>query len=443
MSPKLPGKASLRTALTAVVNPMPFYKVNQRLYPDIFSSSLLWFSAYVIHNPFFMKHVLQENHKNYEKGGKYGFIRFLLGNGLLTNNGDDWLKHRRIIQPSFHQKSMGYAWEVMLMETQTLIKSFGDRMVIDLNTEMAILTVNIVGKSFFGMDTQDRVRKLRQELENCQKHGHSLLRMPINYPEWILDIPIFKKLDKALKNVHATIDSFIEERNANMGIKNDLLELLMELKYEDTNEKMSFKQIRDEVLTLIVAGHETTTLALAWTFFELSKNKHVQDACRDELTSIVRDAQDLTYEKLNKLTYLTCVIHESLRMYPPAYLFARTAINEDYLGDYYVPAGKNVVINLYGLHRHPEFWSNPHEFMPERFEKFDYSGINKFKFMPFGAGPRGCLGVHFAMTEMKIILCSFLLKYRIELADQSPIYPKPLFTLNPNKHICIRLKNLA
>jgi cytochrome P450 len=142
------------------------------------------------------------------------------------------------------------------------------------------------------------------------------------------------------------------------------------------------------------------------------------------------------------LTYLTQVINESLRLYPPAYLFARTAINEDYLDDYYVPAGKNIVINLYGLHRHPDFWDNPEEFRPERFDNFDSSGINKFKFMPFGAGPRGCLGVQFAMTEMKIILGAFLLNYKIELADEGPIYPKPLFTLNPNKHIRIRLKDI-
>jgi len=439
----LPPKASLKTALTAVFNPMPFYIINQNLYPDIFSSSLLSFSAYVIHSPEFIKRVLQENYRNYTKGGKYGFIRLLLGQGLLTSDGEHWLRHRRIIQPSFHRGSLEYSRKVMIDETCKLVESLEGNSELNANHYMADLTVNIVGKAMFGLDSEDTIKILRSELDNCRRFGHSLLRMPIEYPEWILKLPIFKRLSTSINNVHSTIKTIIEDRAKSKSKEGDLLDLMIALRYEDTGEPMPVKQIQDELLTLIVAGHETTTLALSWTLYELAKNPLFQEKVRHEIKQIVNSVEELTFDKLNQLNYLGNVINESMRLYPPAYLFARTATEEDWLGPYYVPPGKNIVINLYGLHRNPAIWDTPDVYNPERFSGFDFSGKNRFNFLPFGGGPRGCIGTHFATAEMKIIISAILIKYNITPGNTRPVIPKPLFTLNPSEPIKVRLEQIT
>lgn len=436
---ELPPKTTLQSALSSLVNPLDFFFKNLVIYPEIFSSGLLNFSAYVVNKPEYIKHVLATNQKNYQKGEKYGILKYLAGQGLVTNEGESWLQQRRIIQPYFYHQSLEKMTEVMVSETQSIINNAPIGKALNISEAMGKLTIAIVGKAMFGTDAEGKIDIIRTEMDAYQKIGNILLRIPFQLPENTPDFPLLIRMKKSIRRLDQIVMEIIEKRRNGNERFGDLLDLLMDAQDEQNGYKMSNKQLRDEVITLFLAGHETTLLALSWTFYLLAINPEIRKKAAAEVEEVWKNGNIFTFSKYKELVYLENIINESMRLYPPAYIITRKAIEDDYIENYFVPAKKDVFINVYGVHRHPDYWEDAHQFIPERFESFEQKGINKYVFLPFGGGPRHCLGSVFSMLEMKIIIASFLKSFDFTLANNKPVKPNPLITLKPERDILLNL----
>ncbi|MFA9289643.1 MAG: cytochrome P450 [Solirubrobacteraceae bacterium] len=407
-------------------------------YPDLFNVKFLKLNGIVIHKPEFIKYILQENAKNYKKGLRYDVLKPILGNGLLLSEGDFWKKQRHLTQPAFHLKKLQYITDITTNSTKEIIKTWSDNAVIDFADSMGSLTIEIVTKALFGANVSDRVEGVRKSIDLLNGTASFLARLPLENFKWTSKIFKIKKLKRAKEYLDNTIYTIINDRKKSSENHHDLLSMFMDVKNEETKQGMSDVELKDEMITLFIAGHETTVISLSWTIYLLSQHQDSIQKIRDELNEfIVGDYP--TFEELPKLKFLTNVINESMRLYPPVFFIARTSLIEDNLGGYYISKNQNIGINIFGMHRHPDYWVEPNSFLPERFNNFDLKGDNRFVFLPFGGGPRICIGNNFAIMEMQIILCGILKNFDIELVSKTPKVT-PYLTLKPSPSIKIRIK---
>ncbi len=428
---------TIRQLFQLVRNPIKQLPVLIREYPDAFRPPFTAIETYIVQNPEYVKHILHDNYLNYTKGAKYGILKPMLGNGLLLSEGATWRKHRLLAQPAFHRKRLEPVAEIAADATEKLMHKWKDKATIDFTNEMGYLTIEIVSKALFGTAVSDKVDDIRESIRKLNRTVSLLARFTTSKSNWVMNLPYTSGLNKAMKVLDDLIYGIINERRLSHKTYDDLLSMLMEARYEDTGEAMNDQQLRDELITLFIAGHETTVLSLSWTAYLLAQHPNVVDKIRAELNATINNRTPL-FSDLPQLKYLTNVMNESMRLYPPIYVIGRKAVKEDFLGEFRVPANYNVGINIYSLHRHPKYWDNPDSFKPERFENFDIKGDNRFLFLPFGGGPRTCIGNNFAMMEMLIITSMLLQRFDIELVSGKSI-PQAQFTLAPTPSISLKL----
>lgn len=400
---KLPPAISIRQLFKLLKNPIKQLPELVAQYPDAFRFPLRTMPSMLVQRPEYAKHVLQTNRDNFVKGAKYGVLKPFLGNGLLLSEGDFWKKQRRLAQPAFHRKRLELVVAIARLSTQQMLDRWKDRPTIDLTNEMGVLTIEIVSKALFGTDVPSNVENIRKSVEKLNKTASKLARLPMANMDWLMHVPYTPGVNAAMKTLDNAIFGIIEARRRSDAKHDDLLAMLMEAVDEGTGESMTDQQLRDELMTLFIAGHETTVLSISWTVYLLTQHPEVVSKIREEATNVI-GRENPTFSDLPKLTYLTQVINEGMRLYPPVYIVGRKALRDDEIGEYYIPAGHNVGVNIYGMHRHPEYWDRPDDFIPDRFEDFDLKGDNRFLFLPFGGGPRICIGNNFAMMEMQIII---------------------------------------
>jgi len=383
----------------------------------------------LVFHPDGVRHVVQENHFNYRKGGISNQVLSLtLGNGLLTNNGESWLHQRRLIQPVFHRQRIAAFGRLMTESALAWIEetNIDAQQPLDLFQEMSGLTLTIVGKALFGTDMLAHKERLFQasstinHLEAQSLYVPGLLSLPT---------PQRRRLYEARTTLYTVVDALIDKRRE-ISTESDLLTMLLQARDEETGEGMTVSQVRDEVLTLLGAGQETTANALCWTFLLLSQHPDIEARLREEYQQVLggRAAQ---MEDLPRLPLTRMVLEESMRLYPPAWAFARYAIAEDEIGGYTIPKGAYVLLFPATTHRHPDFWERPDVFDPERFSPERTAGRHRFAYFPFGGGPRVCIGNQFALTEAQLILATILPRYQFRLLPGANVVPEPLITLRP------------
>jgi cytochrome P450 len=374
------------------------------------------------------EYILKRNQKNYHKSKFQSvYLSKYLGKGLLTVDGEFWLKQRRLIQPAFHKQKMNQ----LVVNMENIIASELHNLVedkpIDLFPLMSELAFNVVAKSLFQFSTDAKLNRIKFIIEEVQNFLIKEIRLP--HKAWWFSISgqVKKHLELADES-NKIIQGIVEERMGSKKDVNDLLNMLLETRYEDSGEGMSVEQLIDEIKILFIAGHETTANALTFTLHLLGNNPDVQQKVFDEILKIESETENVV-EQLQKMTYINAVLNESMRLYPPAWITDRENVEDDRLGDFNIKKGTLIGVSFYELHRNPKYWENPNEFIPERF-----LGEQKKKslqyFYPFGAGPRMCIGVGFAIYEMCLTLSYIVKKYIIK-STKNEIRFNPLITLKP------------
>jgi cytochrome P450 len=393
-------------------------------------------TAHLLTHPDHIKYVLQDNQKNFSKETR-GFItlRTFLGMGLLTADGDTWLRQRRIAQPAFHRQKTAALGASMVRTAEAAAERWGhlvDRgRPIDVASEMMKLTLRIAGETLLSTDVSAEAETVGRSLTIMLREVRRRITASYSIP---ISIPTRRnrQLNEAMGALDRLVYRMINERRRSGGGPEDLLSMLLNARDADTGEAMNDKQLRDEVLTIFVAGHETTANALAWTFYLLSKYPAAARRIRAELAEVL-GGRSPSVEDLPRLKYTAMVLDEAMRLYPPAWMFTRAARENDEIGGYFIPKTSFLFLSPYIVHRKPSLWEDPEGFDPERFAPERAASIPRFAYFPFGGGPRQCIGNTFAIMESVLLLAVFMQKYRLDLVPGHPVEPEPLVTLRP-KH---------
>ena len=431
---KYPKALSLFTfflnAETIRKNPIPFHNKNFEKYGDSFSVSLGRNRKIMLtRDPLIVKHILQKNHKNYFKSKiQTKYLTKYLGFGLLTSNGEQWLKQRRLIQPAFHKQKMEQLIALMQHTIQTKLEHIETTKAVAVFPLMNTVAFNVIAKSLFSDSEQNEtLSRLQKIIEQIQVFLVKEVRLP--HKGWWFklsgQVRHHKNLSEESRSILRTI---VKERQQSNVRQDDLLDMLLSTRYEDTGEAMSMKQLIDEISILFVAGHETTANAMTFTLFLLAKHPEIYSKVHDEITKVENETKH-TIEQLGKLTYTRACIDEAMRLYPPAWITDRENYEDDTIGDFHIRKNTLIGVSFYELHRHPEYWEHPNKFIPERF-----LGDNKKKtaghYYPFGAGPRMCIGLGFAIYEM-VLTISYIAKRYYLSTTQKEVQLNPLITLKP------------
>ncbi len=436
----------LRTVGALKDNPLRMMRDVWKTYGDIAHHTLLFDRVYFLSHPDYVGHVLLENHKNYRRGPDYKKLRRLLGDGLVTNDGASWLAQRRLMQPAFHRRHIAGFGETMIAETEKMLAGWAEPAArgepLDVSSEMMRVTLNIVSRVMFGADVQDDAERLEPLVTTAQREARKRMYVLVDFPEWA-PLPGIRRAVLARQTIDDVVQRFIDaRRRSDASQENDLLTLLLDARDEDTGEAMDDDQLRDEVRTIFLAGHETTANALSWTWYLLGHNLDAGRKLREELASVL-GGRPPTVADAAKLPYTKMVVQESMRLLPPVWSMSRGAIGDDEIGGYTIPADSTVILSQYMTHRHPEFWEDPEAFIPERFAPERVKERHRFAYFPFGGGPRLCIGNNFAMLEAQLLLATIAQKYELDLVPDHPVELDPLITLRPKYGVKVMLRPCA
>jgi cytochrome P450 len=391
------------------------------------------FPVYFLADPAAIEHVLVKNHKNYPKLELItGPVRLLLGNGLFNSEGDFWLRQRRLAQPAFLRGAVVRLAAPMTAAVDDLLRTWDaapDGRTVDMAAEMMRLVLHIAGATLFGADLggdADALGAAQRDIFALVRHR---MNNPLAAPLWVPT-----RLNRAYRRGRALLDGVvlrvIESRRRRGPAANDLLDLLLTARDEESGNGMSDQQLRDEVLTLLFAGHDTTTAALSWAWHLLARHPEVQESLHDEAAGRL-GGRAPTADDLAHLPLATAVFEEAIRLYPPAPGLARRAVEADEIQGYPVPAKAILMPSQWVTHRHPAYWDEPDRFRPERFLPGRASDRPKFAYFPFGGGPRVCIGNTFALTEGALILAGLAQRFHFRPADDSEVGIDMTFVLRP------------
>ena len=388
--------------------------------------------GYLITNPADVRHVLQDNARNYHKSPLYQKLRMSIGNGLLTSEDGFWLRQRRIAQPAFHRERISALAGIMAQAARETADEWqsiaSDGRAVDVADEMMRFTRTVVLRALLGADLGPFASQIDRAWIVINEHvGDSF---------WSLGIAErfqrgrARRFDEARTVLRQAVEYVINERRRNPSDSADLLSMLLAARDEETGERMTDEQLRVEVTTFLLAGQETTSLALTWTWYLLSQHPAVQLRLEQEIDTVLAGRAP-EYSDLAQLPYTRMVVDEAMRLYPPAWGFSRQALANDTLGGFQLPSGWLAFVIPYVLHRLPAYWKNPETFDPERFSPERSADRPKFIYLPFGAGPRQCIGSQFALIEAHLSVATLAQRYRLQLVPGHRVEPWPLITLRP------------
>jgi cytochrome P450 len=414
--------------------------------------------GYFLNHPDFVRDLFVVNAHKFMKGRALQRAKNLLGEGLLTSEGEFHLRQRRMIQPAFHRMRIAEYATSMVDFADAMSNTWNDGDVLDIDKEMMHLTLQIVGKTLFSANVEDDADNVGNAMTTVSKLFDFLL---VPYSEWLqkLPLPQTRRFNRARATLNSVIYGIIERRRDSGEDTGDLLSMLLAARDEEDGGSMTDEQIRDEALTLFLAGHETTSNALTFTWYLLSQNPRKAEKLQDELSRVlVTDATGdpenpqsavrnpklgrlPTVDDLPNLKYTEAVFAESMRLFPPAWAIGRLATADHEFGGYKVPKGALVLVSPYVAHRDPRFWENAGEFIPERWEAQSVKEAGqKNIYFPFGGGIRRCIGEGFAWTEGILLLATLARKWNFSLMPEQKIGLMPLITLRPKYGMRMRIE---
>ncbi|MCB9233159.1 MAG: cytochrome P450 [Bacteroidia bacterium] len=420
---------------------LPFLRRSREELGDLFAVDPPFKRLVIVSDPEIAKYVLQENNKNYLKSFGYKILRLFLGNGLLTNEGDDWRRQRRLAQPAFYKQALANLVADMADESMKIAQRWAEMakngVELDVDREMNEVTLRIVARSLFGADVGGKIEEISEAITTLNKFAMKRITNPFPLPTWFPNKTrkLFLKSSGALDKI---IYDIIADRRRRGIEQHDLTGLLMAATYEETGEHMNDLQLRDELMTIFVAGHETTANAMAWAMYSVAQNPEIAQKIRQEAHEVLADRSP-GFEDVRNLQYSLQVIEESMRMFPPAWVIGRKNIEADQFGEYHIPPNTNILVSVYEIHHHPKLWDSPETFNPDHFSPEKRKNIGKYAYFPFGGGPRLCIGNTFALMEMQILLSCILREVNLEVVEGHPVELEPIITLRPKHGIKLRL----
>lgn len=432
------GLPWLGSVLPAWKDPVSLFMQSHREFGDVVRFKFGPYDYYLVNDPDVIRHVLVDGAKTYTKSRNYLGLKLVLGDGLLTSEGDFWRRQRKLAQPAFHRESMeGFANQMSTatrdMLTRWNAEDADARGPFCALSEMMRLTFRIVGLTLFSTDVDAEAKEVGQAMTVAMHHANDWAEALWNFPAWV-PTPKNLRFKTAMKTLDSVVYRIIEARRAEPTQHKDLLGMLMAAVDESGEGGMTDKQLRDEVITLVLAGHETTANLLAWTFYLLSSRPEIVEKIREEARRVLGD-RDPSLADVPKLAYTKMVLEEVLRLYPPAWAFERQSTTVDKLGAYDIKKGAIIGVSPYVLHRHPKYWENPEEFDPMRFTPEKAAARSRYSYLPFGGGPRMCIGNAFAMMEAQIILAMIARDYSLTVDPSHPVSIDPRITLRPRHGI--------
>jgi cytochrome P450 len=404
-----------------------FFKSLSEKYGDVVHLRIGAKDVIMVNEPDLICEILTDAHRIFTKGRVLEISKHLLAEGLLTSEGESHRQQRRFVQPAFHKDRFAAYANVATNYSARAQTTWNDNDIRDIAKEMSQLTLGIAGKALFDSDLSNEAKDIREALSEAL----GLLRwMMLPVPSGLLNfIPHFRRrFQAARRRLDQTIYRLISEHRANPSAYDDLLSML--LRQQENGREITDAYIRDQVLTILMAGHETMANALTWTWYLLSENPECETELHRELDTIL-DGRLPTFEDVSRLPYARSVLAESFRLYPPAWAIGRKALSEFKVRDYVIPAGSMVMLCQFLVHRDRRYFSQPDRFYPERWSEPSQEQRPKFAYFPFGGGPRVCIGESFAWMEGVLILATLASKWRLALVEGHPVRTQPFITLRP------------
>ncbi|HWI62884.1 MAG TPA: cytochrome P450 [Symbiobacteriaceae bacterium] len=397
-------------------------------YGDIARLQIGPWDFYLLNNPDYIEQVLVTQNRLFAKGRGLDASSPVLGNGLLTSEGEFWRRQRRLAQPAFHRDRITAYGTTMTEYALRHIEPWQDGARLDLLREMMHLTLAIAAKTLFSADVAEEADTVGAALDvtmsSFNDRSRSIIKIPYSWPT-----PSNRRLEKAVRQLNAIIYRIIDERRASGEDTGDLLSMLLHAVDEDGSQ-MTPEQLRDETMTLFLAGHETTANTMSWTWYLLGQNPAAGARLQQEVDAVLGDRAP-TPADLPRLPYTEAVINEAMRLYPPAWIMGRKATAPFELAGYSFPAGTEVLFSQWVMHRHARWFDDPLAFRPERWLDGLAKRLPAFAFFPFGGGPRMCIGKGFALMEAQLVLATIARRFRFELLPDQPVQTYPTITLRP------------
>ena len=442
--PRVKGLPFIGQTMQIVKDPLRLLLHLKHNYNDMVTVRLGFKDFILLQSPSAARHVLQENARNYFKPGAAKLMKKLLGDGLATSNGDLWLRQRRLMQPAFHKQRLNDFFVIIQDETLQLSKKWKQNKewhLIDISTDFLKLTLNNITKAMFGSDVETKMDEIGNVLRTMQEFSSQTTKSLVKIPT---GIPTKKnnQFKNAEKRFEKIIYEIIEQRNKakkNVAFqeKHDLLEMLISAYDDDTKTYMTSQQLRDEITTIFMAGHETTSQSLSWIFYQLALNPKIYEAVKTEATA---NQHINSIDTLQNLYYTRSLIEEAMRFYPPVWIIARKSASDDIINGYKLPAGSTVLINVYGMHHDTHLWKKPGEFDPTHFSNQAKELIPPFSYLPFGGGQRICIGNHFAMMVMQTVVTMMVSNFEFKIPGGFVPEVDPNLTLRAKNGIQLLVK---
>ena len=383
---------------------------------------------WVVTDPEWMQHVLQRKAKTYIRERRMSKTNNMGAPELMFNtpNWEEWLWRRRLMQPAFHRKQIAQFADTMVAETVRLVDEWHLGQTIELQHVMKTLTMRIIGKTMFSADVTE-TDLLQHAFEVTSRASYKKLSAIARLPDW-MPTKLNRETQRANELRLGKLRQIVEDRFASGQPQGDLLDMLISNHLEEDGRRFSAEQLIYEMSGIVFAGHDTTALTLTWLFYLLSQHEDVMDRVSAEIETVLGNRLP-TLDDLDKLTTITHVIQETLRLYPPVYVTIREADEEDNFGGYHIPKGTSLLLNIRGLHRDPTYWHDPETFNPDRFAKANSANRHKSAFIPFITGPRKCIGDNFAMMEMQLVAATLLQRVRLRYAGKTAPIEKAGFVM--------------
>lgn len=443
------GTAIWKGLLALSKHPLEYVQQLAADYGDIVGMNFPFEFVVFLFSPEYIEHVLHRNYRNYVKQtGRWRAFRDIIGNGLLSCDEPDWRPQRQRIQPSFNPEGLARVAQTAVEQTKARMKKWQSvasaGQSIEMLNEFFTLSLTILTRALFGEAMDEKVPLFVNALTNAHEYINPMaLYNLVDPPRWLLKfvMPGYRRFDRSFRIMRGVVEEAIRHRRENGSQGDDLLSRIMMGRDEDTGTSMSSQQLLDEALTMVVAGHETTSLTLSYALLWIAQNPQVERSLRQEIEQVLA-GRTPTQQDLPQLEYLRMVLQETMRLTPPAWGFDRMALEEDFIDGYRIPRRASVAISIFAIHRHPKYWEDPERFDPLRFSEELSKNRPECAFMPFGGGPRRCVGMRMAMMQMELMLATMLQGFAFLPVPGIPFELRPMLNLRPRNGVWMTLHSL-